>query len=247
MGQGGDAQYNIYNDATGNGAEYKDYISYGGEGRSGMMQFFGVRGNAFSKLKNAGIVLTNSSGDILKKWTAAAISEEGNNQNDDTRVNDGEPISIRVPGTTDPNSPKIYYLKYTAEMAKNNDRLPQPTIVSSTGAQIEVILDDTDVANIPSQPKVADQTNPPDEAEVNLVDVYAEPGIDAEVISNPVPCSVTFDVTTPTNYENILGGQLSVPGTMPAWIFTKDPNQSQGLGPDSFTICLLYTSDAADE
>ena len=262
---GGQPHYNIYNDKnhhteTSN-ETYRNYISYGGRGGQGMIQFFGVRGHPYSKLEKPGIVVLDENKNIIYQITADNIySNEGESFGNGFRPGSGDSIKIFLPGslTSDENTSddfsRRYYISYTARMAKNGDDSPMKAIVSSPGANI-TLTDASDPAIITeigsditdsirsrsfneSFPIIMPENDPISSVPNNVIITKTSNIInpaDYEPIVNPVPCSISFRFKL--QYSSV--GNIDETEYMENMSYVeleKIADSNQNIGPDIITI-----------
>ena len=118
VGSGGGREYNQYNEYFSDINSIAKTWSVSGKGGDGSVQLFGSHGRLHSSLTHAGWVLEDDQGNVIGRGYSAATSLKGVNIFQNAKTSERY---FEVMGTTNPEEPRMYYLRFSARISKNGD------------------------------------------------------------------------------------------------------------------------------
>ena len=234
VGAGGKDSINQYQDfvPASVGQNYsgddETHVSESGYGGHGSVQIIGSHGLLHSSLTHPGWVLEDDNNEIMAYSYAGSASIKGVTtlQNSMTA-----PKSVELLGTTDPNTPRMYYLRFSARLSKNGD-YPMKTRLCHIGKKSVTVT---------ALPKTI-WTNPI----ADLTGLYIQPdmGTDIEQVTGVRRMRGETDVEFIDNWfistcDITLAQDISGSTYTNTAKFTKDPLTDEGIGPESFKIGAL--------
>lgn len=211
-------EYTEYDEDTGDGQRYVSRADRGGDG---LVQIYGLHGPSFTEMSHGGIVLMDDTGRILQNLYSSGTSKRGINEDLPSIPNK---ISVVLNGTTDPTSPKRYYIGYTARIRKSG-KFRTPTKFNAPGAKVTITPTFTEnLSSMMIQPiyLLPDYQG---QEEVSVGTLGTRDAIDNELVPNWFikKCDVTFTATRDAGDSNTA-------------TFTKVESTNADVGPDTITF-----------
>jgi len=211
-------EYTEYDEDTGDGQRYVSRADRGGDG---LVQIYGLHGPSFTEMSHGGIVLMDDTGRVLKNLYSSGTSKRG--------VNEGLPsipnkISVVLNGTTDPSSPKRYYIGYTARIRKSG-KFRTPTKFNAPGAKVTITPTFTENVTPTEFQPIYLLPDYQGQEEVSVGTFGTRDAIDNELVPNWFikKCDVTFTATRDAGDSNTA-------------TFTKVESTNADVGPDTITF-----------